>query len=64
MILTTFVGGMVHNNELSIYFVEDIFCKTKSILFKRRNKSNLSLNITRNENAIKQRSVVKYLGCY
>ena len=48
------------DNELSIYFVED---KTKSILFKRRNKSNLSLNITRNENVIKQHSVVEYLGC-
>ena len=35
------------DNKLSIHFGED---KTKSILFKRGNKSNLSLNITRNEN--------------
>ena len=48
------------DNKLSIHFGED---KTKSILFKRRNKSDLSLNITRNENVIKQHSVVEYLGC-
>ena len=47
------------DNKLSIYFGED---KTKSILFERGDKSNLSLNITRNENAIEQHSVVKYLG--
>ena len=32
------------DNKLSIHFGED---KTKSILFKRRNKSNLSLNNTK-----------------
>ena len=48
------------DNKLSIHFGED---KTKSILFKRGNKSNLSLNITRNEKVIKQHSVVEYLGC-
>ena len=45
------------NNKLSIHFVED---KTKSILFKGANKSNPSLNITQNEKALKQHSVVKY----
>ena len=48
------------DTKLSIHFGED---KTKSILFKRGNKSNLSLNITRNENVIKQHSVVEYFGC-
>ena len=48
------------DNRLSIHFGED---KTKNILFKRRNKSNLSIIITRNENIIKQHSVVEYLGC-
>ena len=47
------------NNKLSIHFGEH---KTKSILFKRRNKSNFSLNITQNENVIKQQSMVEYLG--
>ena len=55
MLVEWFIG-----NKPSIYFVED---KTKSILFKRRNKSNLSLNITRKENVIKQHSAVEYLGC-
>ena len=48
------------DKTLSIHFGED---KTKSTLFKRGNKSNLSLNITGNENVIKQHSVVEYLGC-
>ena len=48
------------DNKLSIHFRED---KTKSILSKRGNKSNLSLNITRNKSVIKQHSVVEYLGC-
>ena len=48
------------DNKLSVHFGED---KTKSILFKRGNKSNLSLNITRNEEVIKQHPVVEYLGC-
>ena len=48
------------DKKLSIHFGGD---KTKSILFKRGNKSNLSLNITQNEKVIKQHSVVKYLGC-
>ena len=48
------------DNRLSIHFGED---KTKNILFKRRNKSNLSIIITQNENIIKQHSVVEYLGC-
>ena len=39
------------DNKLSIHFGED---KIQSILFKRGNKSNLSLNITQNENVIKQ----------
>ena len=39
------------DNKLSIHFGED---KTKSILFKKGNKSNLSLNITQNEKVIKQ----------
>ena len=53
--LTTFI-----DNKLSINFWED---KSKNILFKRGNKSNLPLNITRNENVIKQHSVVEYWGC-
>ena len=48
------------DNRLSIHFGED---KTKNILFKRRNKSNLSIIITRNEKIIKQHSVIEYLGC-
>ena len=47
-------------NKLSIHFGED---KTKSILFKRGNKSNFSLSITRNESYIKQHSMLEYLGC-
>ena len=43
-----------------MYVGED---KTKSILFKTGNKSDLSLIITRNENVIKQHSAVEYLGC-
>ena len=58
MILTTFVNGS-QITKLYITFRED---KTKSILFKSGNKSNLSLSITQNEN-IKQHSVVEYLGC-
>ena len=46
------------DNKLSIHFGED---KTKSILFKRGNNSNISLNIKRNEKVTKQHSVVKYL---
>ena len=37
--------------------------KTKCILFKKGKKQYPSLNITRNENKIKQYSVVEYLGC-
>ena len=37
--------------------------KTKCILFKKGKKQNPALNITRNENKIKQYSVVEYLGC-
>ena len=48
------------DNKFSIHFGED---KTKSILFKRGNKSNPSLNISRNENVIKQHSVAEYSGC-
>ena len=48
------------DKKLSIHFGED---KTKSILFKTGNKSNLTLNITRNEQVINQHSVVEYLGC-
>ena len=48
------------DNKLSIHFGED---KTKNILFKRGNISNLSLNITGSENVIKQHSVVQHLGC-
>ena len=48
------------NKKLSIHFGED---KTKSILFKRGNKSNASLIIKRNENVLKQHSVVEYFGC-
>ena len=39
--------------KLSIHFGEN---KTKSILFERENKYNLSLIVTRNENVIKQQS--------
>ena len=46
-------------NKLCIHFGEN---KTKSNLLKREKKSNLSLNITKNEKAMKQHSVVKYLG--
>ena len=38
------------DNKRSINFGED---KTKSMLFKRGNNSNFSLNITRNENVLK-----------
>ena len=38
------------DSKLSIHFGED---KARSILFKRGNKSNFSLNITRNEKVIK-----------
>ena len=48
------------NNKLSTHFGED---KTKSIFFKRRNKSNLPFGITRDVNVTKQYSVVEYLGC-
>ena len=48
------------DNKLSKNIGED---KTKIILFKRENKSNLSLIITPNEIAIKQDLVVEYLGC-
>ena len=48
------------NKKLSIPFGED---KTKSILFKRGNKSNASLIIKWNENVLKQHSVVEYFGC-
>ena len=47
-------------NKLSIHSGED---KVKCILFKRGNKSNLSITITQNENAVKQYSEVEYLGC-
>ena len=42
------------DNKLSINFAED-----NTVLFKRGNKFDLSLKITRNENVIKQRSVVE-----
>ena len=48
------------DNKLSIHFGED---KTKNILLRRGNNSNLSLDITRNGKVIKQHSVVDYLGC-
>ena len=48
------------NKKLSIHFGED---KTESILFKRGKKSNASLIIKRNENVLKQHSVVEYFGC-
>ena len=48
------------DNKLSIHFGDD---KTKSVLFKRGNKSDVSLNNSRKENVIKQHSVVEYLGC-
>ena len=38
--------------------------KTECILFKKGKKPYPSLNITRNENKIKQYSVVEYLGCF
>ena len=52
--------GWLIDNKLPLHFGED---KTKSILFKRGSKSNLSLTITRKENVIKQDSVVENLGC-
>ena len=54
LILTTFVNNSLMVN--SIYFGED---KTKNILLKRGKKFNLPLTITRNENFIKQHSVVE-----
>ena len=45
----------------SLYILEKI--KTKSVLFKRRSKPNLLLNITQNKNVLKQHSVVECLGC-
>ena len=47
------------DNKLSIHLGED---KTKFILFNKGNKKYSALNITRNENKIKQYSVVEYLG--
>ena len=37
--------------------------KTKCVLLKNVQKQHPALNITRNENKIKQYSVVAYLGC-
>ena len=51
--------GWLIDSKLPLHFGED---KTKSILFKRGSKSNLSLTITRKENVIKQDSVVENLG--
>ena len=48
---------MFIDNTFSVHFEED---KTKYILFKRGNKSNLSLTIIWNENFIKQHSVFEY----
>ena len=50
---------MFIDNTFSVHFEED---KTKYILFKRGNKSNLSLTITWNENFIKQHSLFEYSG--
>ena len=48
------------DDKLSINLGED---KTKYILFKKGKKKYHALNITRNENKVKQYSVVKYLRC-
>ena len=48
------------DNKLSIHLGDD---KTKCILFKKGKKMYPAFNITRNENKIKQYSVVEYLGC-
>ena len=48
------------DNKLSIHLGND---KTKCILFKKGTKMYPAFNITRNENKIKQYSVVEYLGC-
>ena len=47
------------DNKLSIYFGED---KTKYIPFSR-DKNLPELNITYNNNRIKQHRMVEYLGC-
>ena len=38
--------------------------KNKCILFKKGSKHHPALNTFRNENKIKQYSVVEYLGCF
>ena len=48
------------NNKLSIHFVED---KTKCIFFCSRDKNLAQLNITFDNNRIKQYSMAEYLGC-
>ena len=48
------------DNKLSMHLGED---KTKCILIKKGKKEYPALNITRNENKIKQYSVFDYLGC-
>ena len=47
------------DNKLSIHFGED---ETKCILFSR-DKNLLEVNITYNNNGIKQHRMVEYLGC-
>ena len=48
------------DNKPSIHLGEEI---SKCILFKKGKKQSPTVNITRNENNIKQYSVVEYLGC-
>ena len=48
------------DNKLFIHLGED---KTKCILFKKGNKQHPTRRISKNENKIKQYSVIEYLGC-
>ena len=48
------------DNQLSIHLGED---KTKCLLFKKGKKKYPALNISRDENKIKQHSVAESLGC-
>ena len=59
LILIVFVSSLI-DNKLSIHLGED---KNKWVLFKKEKKQYPALNISRNENKIKQYPVVEYLRC-
>ena len=59
LILIVFASGLI-DNKLSTHLGED---KNKCVLFKKEKKQYPALNISRNENKIKQYRVVEYLWC-